>query len=104
MRYILDHVRKSLDRAYGRGFWASAGGKEEIIFAHPSNWDAARQQMFLRDAAVKAGLISRERVNDHMKFVKEAEASARFFLITANDSPLRTQFRVSSSSFRRQSV
>ena len=62
----------------GHDLWGAIGHEAEIILAHPNTWGAARQQMFLRDAAVAAEMISKERVNQHLQFVEEAEASARF--------------------------
>ena len=78
----------------GHDLWEKLGSDAEIVLAHPNTWGAARQQMFLRDAAVKAGLVSQERANQHLQFVEEAEASARFCLTTTDDSLLRTQFKV----------
>jgi hypothetical protein len=57
--------------------WSKLQGTMEFIFAIPNGWDA-RQQGFLRDAAIEAGLLPRLKADDRIKFVTEAEASVHF--------------------------
>jgi hypothetical protein len=61
----------------GATTWSRLQTKTEFIFATPNGWDA-RQQGFLRDAAVQGGLLPAHNADDRIGFITEAEASVHF--------------------------
>ncbi|PVF91296.1 hypothetical protein CPB86DRAFT_878600 [Serendipita vermifera] len=71
-----EFFRRNLEKP-GSSVWNRLQGKTEFIFATPNGWDA-RQQGFLRDAAVQGGLLPSQGADDRIGFITEAEASVHF--------------------------
>lgn len=81
----------------GRDVWTS---DVEVILAHPNLW-GEREQEFLREIAVSAGLIPNTEIakNKQLFFVEEAEASARY-CISAATNPFASQLKVFTVSLQ----
>jgi hypothetical protein len=76
LQYLYKHtehffVETELD---GRALWDELQKGSDIVIAHPNGW-GVHEQILLRKAAVKAGLIKEKESNDRIHFVTEAEAS-----------------------------
>ena len=61
----------------GQGWWDSLDGNIDIVLTHPNGW-GGRQQSLMRDAAVKARLVSSMDATERIYFVTEGEASLHF--------------------------
>jgi hypothetical protein len=62
----------------GETVWDSYESNIDFILSHPNGWGGV-QQMALRDAAVKAGLVSNTpEGHEHIHFVSEGEANIHF--------------------------
>jgi hypothetical protein len=61
----------------GDAAWPKLQHNMEFVFAIPNGWDQ-RQQGFLRDAAIDAGLLPERNSDERIKFITEAEASVHF--------------------------
>lgn len=79
MTYLLQHTQSCLMGAAGENLWGQYGSDATIILTHPNLWDNDQHE-FLRKAAIKAGLISKERANFNLHFVEEAEAASRYYV------------------------
>lgn len=77
IKYLLEHTASRLVESTGADLWRQYGADAEVILTHPNLWGPA-QQDFLRNAAIEAGLISRERAVTNLHFIEEAEAAARY--------------------------
>ena len=62
---------------FGYDVWLELEGRVEIALSHPNRW-GAREQGFLQNAAVRAGLITKNGAAQRLHFVEEAEAAACF--------------------------
>lgn len=71
------HTSTRLKEVTGQDLWAENVEDAEIVLTHPNLWDEP-QRNFLRDAAIRARLITRERANTNLYFIEEAEAAARY--------------------------
>ncbi|KAG8791408.1 hypothetical protein FRC16_000428, partial [Serendipita sp. 398] len=63
----------------GVAIWDRLRSSMEFIFAIPNGWDS-KQQNFLRQAAIAAGLVSSSDAAMQINFVSEGEASVHFAL------------------------
>lgn len=50
-----------------------------LILATPNGWDTG-QQSFLKDAVMQAGLVQKSKIESHLHFVTEGEASVHYAL------------------------
>ncbi|CAE6451832.1 unnamed protein product [Rhizoctonia solani] len=84
--YFEDHI---ID---GKSIWEKYMPTVEVIMAHPNGWHA-REQSFLRNAAVKSGVFNRPgaTVANNIQFVTEAEASVHYCIQHTN---LKTRLNV----------
>ncbi|KAG9103543.1 hypothetical protein FRC06_010028 [Ceratobasidium sp. 370] len=84
MRYLLGHTRSFFQERVVDGpvIWENYHSQMEVIIAHPNGW-GIREQTFLRDAAVDAGLASAA-FSYKVRFVTEAEASVHFCINRTN--------------------
>ncbi|CAE6430100.1 unnamed protein product [Rhizoctonia solani] len=83
--YLLKHTQTYFeDRIIdGRRIWQRYGSAKEIIIAHPNGW-TLREQSFLREAALDAGLGDPSQTSSNVRFVTEAEASVHFCIHHTN--------------------
>ena len=79
MKYLIQHTQNRLIDATGDDLWGQHGGDAEIILTHPNLWDEGQHE-FLREAAIRAGLITRQRAILNLHFVEEAEAASRYYV------------------------
>ncbi|KAL5633683.1 hypothetical protein ACGC1H_005781 [Rhizoctonia solani] len=81
LRYLFEHTEKYFkDRIIDGGvLWSRHRNKMEFVLAHPNAW-RTRQQVFLREVAVQAGLVNANQAQSNIRFVTEAEASVHFCL------------------------
>ncbi|QRV92563.1 heat shock protein 70 kDa 12A [Ceratobasidium sp. AG-Ba] len=77
--YLIKHTQSFFeDRIIdGKQIWANYRPHMEIVIAHPNGW-GIQQQVFLRTAAVGAGLAPASTASKQIRFVTEAEASVHF--------------------------
>ncbi|KAH7333023.1 hypothetical protein B0J17DRAFT_677276 [Rhizoctonia solani] len=85
MAYLLKHTREFFESRIidGQRVWAAHHEDMTLIIAHPNGW-GAKEQNFLRQAAVAANYVSSSKVNSQVRFVTEAEASVHFCLAHGN--------------------
>ncbi|CAE7162684.1 unnamed protein product [Rhizoctonia solani] len=85
LRYLLKHTKTYFeDRVLdGKRIWEKYSPKMEVILAHPNGW-GIKEQVFLRSAAVSAGLAGDDTASSKIRFVTEAEASVHFCIHYAN--------------------
>lgn len=82
LEYLLQETRRYLKQRFGHDPWSMLRNQVEIILTHPNGWGVP-QQMFLQEAAVNAGLITKERAQLNkggLLFVEEAEAATCYVL------------------------
>ncbi|KAF8602936.1 hypothetical protein BDV93DRAFT_581066 [Ceratobasidium sp. AG-I] len=81
LRYIFGHAKSYFQQTQldGLTIWNSLSSTMKIVIAHPNGW-GVREQGFLRNAAVKAGLSGEGDSDTRISFVTEAEASLHFCL------------------------
>lgn len=80
LRYLHQCVRTYIEETYGAGeiLWRNLESCTEFVLTHPNGWEGAQQSQ-MRAAAVKAGLISNDKVgHSRLSFVSEGEASLHF--------------------------
>ena len=63
--------------------WSNFGHQADIVLSHPNRW-GKKQQKYLEEAAIQAGLVTREGAEKYLHFVEEAEAAASFALLDVN--------------------
>ena len=61
----------------GPQLWSSTRDNIQFIISHPNGWEGA-QQAVLRQAAIKAGLVTTDTAQERVHFVTEGEASLHF--------------------------
>ncbi|CAE6394322.1 unnamed protein product [Rhizoctonia solani] len=83
--YLLRHTQTFFeDRIIdGRRIWQKYSSTKEIVIAHPNGW-SLREQSFLREAAIDAGLVDHGQASSNIRFVTEAEASVHFCIHHTN--------------------
>ena len=77
MVYLIQHTKQRLLDATGCDLWTQYKDTADIILTHPNSW-ASKEHLFLREAAIDAGLVSRARAEGSLHFVQEAEAASRY--------------------------
>lgn len=58
-------------------YWGSVEDNIDFVLTHPNGW-GGRQQSVMRQAAVLAGLVTRDEAATRVQFVTEGEASLHF--------------------------
>ncbi|KAG8826096.1 hypothetical protein FRC19_009703 [Serendipita sp. 401] len=61
----------------GRRIWDRLKGRNISILCTPNGWSTS-DQVFLRDAAIAARILSADEVDDHLVFITEGEASVHY--------------------------
>jgi hypothetical protein len=79
IKYLYDKTRKFFIETSpdGQNIWNRLEKSNLVIFCVPNGWDIS-QQNFLRDSAIKAGIVSECDSNERIKFVTEGEASIHY--------------------------
>jgi hypothetical protein len=92
---LLKRTQEFLRERTGGDVWSSLKHRAEIVISHPNRW-GTKQQKFLEEAAIQAGLVTREGAKKYLHFVEEAEAAASFALALAltRDITLDLKFEV----------
>ena len=89
----MEHTKKRLAQVAGFDLWSENFNQVEVVLTHPNLWDRD-QRRILQNSAVGAGLISSQRAQEHIHFVEEAQAAARYCLskysTTFGDVTVRT--------------
>lgn len=85
MAYLLRQTRQYLKDCSGSDVWQRLGPMAKVVFTHPNGWGIL-QQKSLQQAAIAAGLVSRDSLNTRLFFVEEGEAAATYCV----DKPLFT--------------
>ncbi|QRV77837.1 heat shock protein 70 kDa 12B [Ceratobasidium sp. AG-Ba] len=83
--YLLKHTKKTFeDRILdGSDLWQNLSPTMDVIITHPEVW-RAREQSFLRSAAVQAGFADEREASKRIIFVPEADASFHFIMSHTN--------------------
>ncbi|KAG8829563.1 hypothetical protein FRC17_006389 [Serendipita sp. 399] len=63
----------------GKRIWDRLKDRSILILCTPNGWETD-QQMFMRDAAISAGIVSAIDADDRLEFITEGEASVHFAL------------------------
>ncbi|KIM19489.1 hypothetical protein M408DRAFT_212874, partial [Serendipita vermifera MAFF 305830] len=81
MKYLMVNVERSFEQNIpnGAAIWKRLRDAVVVILTTPNGWDFT-QQAVLRNAAIKAGLVSEEKAYDLLEFVTEGEASVHYVL------------------------
>ncbi|KIM20870.1 hypothetical protein M408DRAFT_333766 [Serendipita vermifera MAFF 305830] len=81
MRYLMVNVERSFEETIpnGAAIWRRLRDAMVIVLTTPNGWDFT-QQAVLRNAAIKAGVVSEEKAYDLLEFVTEGEASVHYVL------------------------
>jgi hypothetical protein len=86
-RYLYNHTEAFFkDRELsGPEIWGrlERQGNIEFVLAHPNGW-GPHEQKFLRDATIKAGIVSASLASEKVSMVSEAEASVHFLMLYGN--------------------
>ena len=80
MRYLFDSAKElfKVSEPNGEIRWKSISNSVELVLTHPNGWGGP-QQVKMRNAAVKAGIVPDTRVGyNSVHFVSEGEASFNF--------------------------
>jgi hypothetical protein len=85
MKYLFQGARTFFQDATpgGARIWKRLEDRIVIVLCTPNAWDVS-QQSFLRDAAVKAGLVGKSEAEELIEFVTEGEASVHYALKHTN--------------------
>ncbi|KAG8802706.1 hypothetical protein FRC17_006362, partial [Serendipita sp. 399] len=81
LKYLFDHTERFFvnNTPGGRNIWDRLRNKIAIVLATPNGWDT-RQQLFMRDAVVAAGLIGKDQADELIDYITEGEASVHYAL------------------------
>jgi len=81
MKYLFKGTRAFFQESTPNGaqIWKRLEDHIVIVLCTPNGWDVS-QQGFLRNAAVKAGLVKEAEANSLVEFVTEGEASVHYAL------------------------
>jgi hypothetical protein len=75
----------------GQNIWDRLEHSIVMIFCIPNGWDIS-QQVFIRDAVIKTGLVSEDEADARIEFITEGEASVHYVLAhTANTRWLKKE-------------
>lgn len=83
MAYLLQETLRYLQELSGSNVWGSLVPTARFILTNPNGWGVP-QQIILQQAAVAAGLVTRDRLSS-LFFVEEGEAAAIYCLM---DQPM----------------
>jgi hypothetical protein len=64
-------------RPNGQNVWDRLQEKVVFVFCTPNVWSVSHQT-FLRDATIKAGLVTKKDADERVEFISEAEASVHY--------------------------
>ncbi|KAF8695035.1 ATP binding, partial [Rhizoctonia solani] len=83
--YLLKHTRAHFESHIidGRHIWERYSSTMEVVITHPNGW-GIREQVFLRSAAVAAGLSISAQAATKVRLVTEAEALVNFCIYHTN--------------------
>jgi hypothetical protein len=88
--YLLDHTKSYFEDHIidGAQIWESYKETMEVVMSYPDGW-GAREQSFLRDAAMRAGLSTVDMGLSNIRFLTDAWASAYYCLynVTLTSKP-----------------
>ncbi|KIM26380.1 hypothetical protein M408DRAFT_330575 [Serendipita vermifera MAFF 305830] len=92
MRYLMVNTQRFFEMTTPNGaeIWARLRDTMVIVLATPNGWDI-REQAKLREAAIKASLVTKENAGHLLQFVTEAEASVHYALAQHPSQWLRTK-------------
>jgi hypothetical protein len=81
IRYIYGRARNFFIESTpnGQNVWNRLQEKTVLIFCTPNGWEIS-QQVFLREATVKAGAIGGRRAEERIEFITEGEASVHYVI------------------------
>ncbi|KAK7032185.1 hypothetical protein VNI00_013359 [Paramarasmius palmivorus] len=71
--HSIDYIKKSRDPQ----FWSSIENSIDYVLTHPNGWEGP-QQALMRQAAIRAGLITNADDESRLQFVTEGEASLHY--------------------------
>ena len=79
LRYLFGCAKSFIieTHANGEDLWKSLQGRMYFVLTHPNGWED-QQRSAMREAAVLAGLASKDEVTSGVQFVTEGEASLHF--------------------------
>lgn len=78
LQYLFECTKAYIQRdTIGKERWPSVQDNIDFILAHPNGWEIV-QQAQMRNAAVRAGLVSESESRTRVHFVTEGEASLHF--------------------------
>ncbi|KIM23492.1 hypothetical protein M408DRAFT_27841 [Serendipita vermifera MAFF 305830] len=92
MRYLMVNTQRFFEMTTPNGaeIWARLRDIMVIVLATPNGWDI-REQAKLREAAIKASLVTKENAGHLLQFVTEAEASVHYALAQHSSQWLRNK-------------
>ncbi|KIM23512.1 hypothetical protein M408DRAFT_262801 [Serendipita vermifera MAFF 305830] len=81
MRYLMDGTQRFFERTIPNGpeIWARVRNTIIVVLATPNGW-GIREQVVLRNAAIRASLVKEETAGQLVQFVTESEASVHYAL------------------------
>ncbi|KAG8795041.1 hypothetical protein FRC17_008191, partial [Serendipita sp. 399] len=81
LKYLFNHTERIFvnNTPGGRNIWDRLRNQIAIVLATPNGWDT-RQQLFMRDAVVAAGVIGKDQADELVDYITEGEASVHYAL------------------------
>ncbi|KAG8831627.1 hypothetical protein FRC17_002854 [Serendipita sp. 399] len=81
IRYIYGMTKEffTTNTPNGRHIWSRVEDRISIVFCTPNGWDMF-ENAFIKDAAIKAGIVDPNTARRRLRFVTEGEASVHFAL------------------------
>ncbi|KAJ3840341.1 hypothetical protein F5878DRAFT_73983 [Lentinula raphanica] len=77
LRYLYECIKSCIRKTIGDLVWHSVQNNIDFILSHPNGWEII-QQAQMRQAAIIAGLVSKEESQERVHFVTEGEATLHF--------------------------
>lgn len=77
--FVFAHIKE------GENMWNNRKNQRTIVLTTPNGW-GHREQEFLRDIAIRAGLVEEQHADRLLEFVTESEASVHFMLARSADT------------------
>ncbi|KAJ3769804.1 hypothetical protein FB446DRAFT_791054 [Lentinula raphanica] len=77
LRYLYECTKSCIRKMIGDLVWTSVQHNIDFILSHPNGWEII-QQAQMREAAILAGLVSKDESHDRVHFVTEGEATLHF--------------------------
>lgn len=90
MRYLFQQAKKYITEhnPNGDNYWRTLEDDIDYVITHPNGWEGAQQAM-MRQALVKAGLISdADEAHKRVQFLSEGEASLNFCILNGLSSDM----------------